>query len=197
MRRTHRRAGSPLGATKKERARTSVSPGKAAGARRKTGTAKEEVTPLLLSFQHLVGEVFRFNGRLLDAADTLAHDLPVTPTHWQIIAIVRTRPLTIPAISRLVGLRRQSVQHNIKQLVARGLIEQGANPDHRRASLIRLSDQGQRLMKVLLTRQTELAALFTAGLGLKATDLDDITRCLRRMREQADAITALTVRSAT
>jgi len=131
--------------------------------------------------------VFRINGRFLDVAGALASDLGITPTHWQIIAIVREKPHTIPAISRRVGLRRQSVQHNITQLLARGLVEQAVNPDHRRASLVRLSADGQRLMAELAGRQAVLAGRFTPEGGLGAAKLAAATTLLRRMREASEA----------
>lgn len=141
---------------------------------------------LTAGFQSLVGEVFRLNGRLLDVAGELSRGLHVTPTHWQIIATVRNGPLTIPAISRRVGLRRQSVQHNIGQLLARKLVEQVDNPDHRRSSLVRLSADGRALMQVLLVRQVELTRRFTAGTGLRAADLETMVAQLQRMRARSE-----------
>jgi DNA-binding MarR family transcriptional regulator len=187
MRRTHRRtarasrsAGAAGGKRRKKSPATS-------GQRKKKASAGDRAAAFHAAFQRLVGEVFRFNGRLLDVAGSLARDLHVTPTHWQIIAIVREQPMTIPAISRLVGLRRQSVQHNISQLVAGGLVEHASNPDHRRATLIRLSPAGQALMRTLLGRQERLAEQFTAGLGLKTADIDALGSGLRRMRERSEA----------
>jgi DNA-binding MarR family transcriptional regulator len=155
--------------------------------RKKSGAAAAPAAEFYAAFQRFVGEVFRINGRLLDVADALGRDLHVTPTHWQIVAIIRNQPMTIPAISRRVGLRRQSVQHNITQLLARGLVEQASNPDHRRASLVRLSPAGQALMLELFARQSRLTEVFTAGLGLATADVEHLGRQLRRMRERAEA----------
>jgi len=141
---------------------------------------------LLGSFQHLAGEIFRMNGRLLDVADSLVQDLQVTPTHWQIIAIIRNEPLAMAAIGRCVGLRRQSVLHNVRKLEGLGIVELANNPDHRRASLIRLTPAGHKLMEKLMIRQVELTTRFTAGLGLSATDMDNLASTLQMMRERSE-----------
>lgn len=179
MRRTHRRvrpSSNDAAASTTKRVAKRATPARPAA----PGLA------LLGSFQHLAGEIFRMNGRLLDVADSLVQDLQVTPTHWQIIAIIRNEPLAMAAIGRRVGLRRQSVLHNVRKLEGLGIVELANNPDHRRASLIRLTPAGHKLMEKLMIRQVELTTRFTAGLGLGAADLDNITSTLQQMRERTE-----------
>jgi DNA-binding MarR family transcriptional regulator len=50
---------------------------------------------------------------------------------------------TIPKIARLARLTRQSTQRACKELEQRGDIEMVNNPDHKRAKLIKITEQGQ------------------------------------------------------
>lgn len=140
-----------------------------------------------VTFQRLVGEIFRFNGALLDVAADLSRDLGINPSQWQAMAIVRDAPMTVSEISRRAGLRRQSVQHTVDQLHALDLVEFVANPRHRRAQLVRLTATGRALMGELYARQASLARRFTAGLGLRSADLEALISALRRMQDVARA----------
>jgi len=141
--------------------------------------------PFTRAFQALVSEVFRLNGQLLATAETLARDLRVSPARWQTIATIRDEPLTVAEISRRLGLRRQSVQHNVNQLLEQNLVELLLNPRHRRASLVRLTPSGRALMVALYARQEALATEFTRGLNLGPEDLEALAARLRALREAA------------
>ncbi len=137
--------------------------------------------------QRLVGEIFRFNGQLLDVAADLSGHLQVTPTHWQTMAVIRNEPMTVSAISRHVGLRRQSVRHTVRQLEARGFVRLDANPRHLRAPLVRLTPAGRRLMQQLLELQVMLTTRFRGDLRLTEGEVDRIVGVLRDLRQQAEA----------
>jgi DNA-binding MarR family transcriptional regulator len=141
--------------------------------------------PFTRAFQGLVSEVFRLNGQLLATAENLARDLRVSPARWQTIATIRDEPLTVAEISRRLGLRRQSVQHNINQLLGQKLVELVLNPRHRRASLVQLTPSGRALMVALYARQAALAAEFTQGLNLGPEELEALAAGLRALRETA------------
>lgn len=142
---------------------------------------------LTLTFQRLVGEIFRFNGALLDVAADLSRDLGINPSHWQVVAIIRDVPMTVSDISRCMGLRRQSVQHTVDQLHDMRLVEFVTNPRHRRAQLVRLTARGRNLMAKLYARQAAITRRFTAGLGLGPEDLESLISALRRMQDVARA----------
>ncbi len=139
----------------------------------------------LAAFQHLVGEIFRLNGRLIEVAEALAKDLGVTPTHWSIIAIIRDRPMTVSQISRRIGLRRQSVQHNVGRLLERDFVRLADNPDHQRASLVDLTPAGRRLLKALQERQGLLTESFTRNLDLDAVRIEALADALRQIHDAA------------
>jgi DNA-binding MarR family transcriptional regulator len=171
----------------RKRSRNAKQAGAAAGVARRRGRRAPSVASatFVASFQLLIGEIFRFNGRLLDQAAALSLDLGITPTHWQTVAVIRDAPMTVSQISRRIGLRRQSVQHTVHQLKARGLVELVANPHHQRAKLVRLTPAGKALMRRLLARQVRLTHLFTRGLGYSKKDIEILITTLRRMQEAA------------
>jgi DNA-binding MarR family transcriptional regulator len=135
------------------------------------------------SFQHLVGEVFRLNGQLLATAGELARPIGVSPAGWQTIAVLRDGGLPVADIARQLGLRRQSVQHNVNRLVAEGLATLADNPRHRRASLVVLTQRGKRTMARLHGLQARLTRQFLGRLRLTDRDLEALAEVLRTLRE--------------
>jgi len=143
------------------------------------------------AFQRLVGEVFRLNGQLLNTADLLSKDLDISTARWQTIAVIRYAPITVAAISRRLGLSRQSVQQTVNRLEAQGIVEFADNPDHKTSPLVQLTARGREIMDILEERQTRLTAFFTGGLGYTIEELDELTGRLRHMREHANQIDTL------
>ncbi|MGI9344236.1 MAG: MarR family winged helix-turn-helix transcriptional regulator [Gammaproteobacteria bacterium] len=140
------------------------------------------------SFQRFVGEVFRLNGQLLNTADLLSKDLEVSTSRWQTIAVIRNEPLTVSAISRKLGLTRQSVQQTVNRLEKQGLVDFVDNPNHRTSPLVHLTEHGRDVMETLRDRQTRLTAHFTGGLGYTAEEIEQLTEQLRHLREHAESI---------
>lgn len=143
------------------------------------------------AFQRLVGEVFRLNGQLLATADLLSKDLEVSTARWQTIAVIRYAPITVAAISRRLGLSRQSVQQTVNRLEKQGIVEFIDNPDHKTSPLVQLTENGQEIMSILEERQARLTAHFTGGLGFTIEELDELAAQLKHMREHAREIDAL------
>ena len=93
----------------------------------------------------LVLETFRLNGALLVWGDELVRDLGLTSARWQVLGAVALegRPLTVAQAARRMGLSRQAVQRVANDLEKLGLLAFLDNPDHKRAKLVALSEQGQ------------------------------------------------------
>ena len=142
----------------------------------------------LRAFQRLIGAVFRLNGQLLSTAEQLADDLEISTGRWQTIAILRYSPLTVSQISRRLGVTRQSSRQTVQRLEAAELVELIDNPDHARASLVRLTDKGQTMMQTLFKRQALLTQTFTDGLDLDPDKLDFLTGQLEMLREHAEEL---------
>jgi len=90
--------------------------------------------------------IFAANGRLVSAGNDLVAHLGLTSAWWQVLAALRyaATPLPTASIARNMGLARQGVQRIVDVLAVRGLVEFRANPHHRRAKLVVLTEAGLR-----------------------------------------------------
>src|SRR5690242_4288255 len=95
------------------------------------------------AFSGLVVRIFRLNGLLAAAGDSLARSAGQSSARWQVLAMVEDRDHTVAETARTLGLARQSVQRVADLLEADGLVRYVDNPRHRRARLIRLTDPGR------------------------------------------------------
>jgi DNA-binding MarR family transcriptional regulator len=134
--------------------------------------------------------VFRANGLLLDAGDSLVGAIGLTSAWWQVLGAVALagRPLTAPQIAAAMGITRQGVQKRLKPMLAAALLESRPNPHHRRAPLYALTKKGAQRYAAAEAIQTEwsneLAASFsTAELQTTSTALAALAE---RLRSQVD-----------
>jgi DNA-binding MarR family transcriptional regulator len=94
-------------------------------------------------------ETFRFNGRLLTEGDRLTKPFELSSARWQVLGAIVEEPLSVAQIARNMGVARQSVQRLADKLERMGIVEYTPNPDHGRAKLVRLIEEGYRVMKAL------------------------------------------------
>jgi DNA-binding MarR family transcriptional regulator len=130
----------------------------------------------------LILEIFRVNGLLLAAGDRLTKDLGLTSARWQVMGALGDGPLTTSQVARRMGRTRQSVQRVVDLLAGEWLIALDENPDHRRAKLVRLTDEGQRR----LARISEIQAVWASriGKGLSVERVHDATSLLQDLRDR-------------
>ncbi|MEJ8545032.1 MarR family winged helix-turn-helix transcriptional regulator [Brevibacillus borstelensis] len=95
-------------------------------------------------FTELVLEIFRLNGRLLEAGDRLTQPVGLSSARWQILGVVEHGPITVSQVARVMGLTRQSVQQTANSMEKDGLIEFLDNPLHRRSKLMTLTSVGRK-----------------------------------------------------
>ena len=116
----------------------------------------------------MVLSTFRANGLLLAAGDVLAAAEGMTSARWQVVGAVALAPapLTVPQVARRMGLTRQSVQASVNRLVADGLLEAFANPDHQRSRLLRLTEAGTAKYAALQRRQVSWINHLARGLPI-------------------------------
>jgi DNA-binding MarR family transcriptional regulator len=98
------------------------------------------------AFSNLVVRIFRLNGLLTAAGDALARPAGQSSARWQVLAMVEDGDHTAAETARTLGLARQSVQRVADLLEADRLIRYVENPRHRRARLIRLTDEGRAVL---------------------------------------------------
>ena len=143
-------------------------------------------TPAALALTQLVLTVFRLNSELILAGDRLTKDLRLTSARWQIFGQIGSEALTASQIARSMSLNRQNVQPLVDALERDGLVEFIANPNHRRAKLIRMTSAGRRAYVEALSRQVDWSNDLADGLVSKDLALANVV--LRELvgRLQAD-----------
>ncbi len=132
------------------------------------------------AFTELVLETFRFNGRLLAAADNLSKPLGLTSSRWQVLGAIEGQSHSVAQIARKMGLARQNVQRLANVLELEGLVEYVPNPDHQRAKLVCLTQHGRKAVKELARRQESWANKVASRASL--SELELASRVLRELR---------------
>lgn len=100
---------------------------------------------------------FRANGVFLASGDRLAERNGLTSARWQVLGAIAVseHSLTVPQIARRMGLTRQSVHATANRLLDDGLLERVPNADHRRSSLLDLTESGRATYAAIDRRQIE------------------------------------------
>ena len=108
---------------------------------------------------------FRLNGQFLTVGEGLARPVGLTAAWWQVLGTVLTDPLPVAGIAREICITRQSVQRVADILVQQGLAEYEPNPAHRRAKLLRPTDQGRDAVRRIRPAHAALAERLATELG--------------------------------
>ena len=148
---------------------------------------KAKRTPAGEALTDLMLDLFRLNSLLLTAGDRLVARLGLTSARWQILgAIVEAeRPQPVAWLARDLGANRQNVQRIVNDLHSEGLVAFEANPHHRRAQLVVLTDKGRRTFDAAM----ELQAPWVNGLseGLSVKDLQTVHRVVAALRKKLES----------
>lgn len=135
----------------------------------------------------LSDELIRLNGRMkaLFAGARRSEGLGDSELSVLNAVVEADRPPTVPQIGRSFGQPRQIVQRAANSLMAAGLIEAAPNPDHKRAVLLRATEQGTALKREMDARADAIARDLSAEVDLEAVRA--ATRALRTVRKQLEA----------
>lgn len=97
------------------------------------------------TFTEIVIETFKLNGLLVVEGDKLSAPLGLTSARWKVMgALARSEvPLTVSQIARNMGLSRQAVQTLVNAMVENTQVVLMDNPNHKRARLVVLTEEGQ------------------------------------------------------
>ncbi|MFJ8161708.1 MarR family winged helix-turn-helix transcriptional regulator [Streptomyces sp. NPDC096136] len=132
--------------------------------------------------------VFQLNGQFLAVSEELARPAGLTAAWWQVLGAVLTEPLPVAGIARRMGITRQSVQRVADLLAAEGLAEYVPNPAHRRAKLLRPTQEGRAAIARIDPGHAELAARLAALLG--ETAFAEAAATLERLSRALAALSA-------
>ncbi|MEM5310715.1 MarR family winged helix-turn-helix transcriptional regulator [Paraburkholderia sp. JHI869] len=113
-------------------------------------------------------DLFRLNSRLLTSGDRLVEGLGLTSARWQMLGAIRAaeRPQPVAWIARDLGANRQNVQRIVNDLAADGLVRFEANPHHRRAQLVVLTDEGSQAFEAAMRLQAPWVNRLADGLSV-------------------------------
>jgi DNA-binding MarR family transcriptional regulator len=123
--------------------------------------AGECLTSVILDF-------FRLNSGLLTAGDRLVADLGLTSARWQILGAISNAERSQPVawLARDLGSNRQNVQRIVNDLAGEGLVRFEANPHHRRAQLVVLTDMGTQALDAAMRLQAPWVNRLSDGLAV-------------------------------
>ena len=122
-------------------------------------------TPAGDAFSGLIVRLFRLNGILAAEGETLARPAGQTTARWQLLAAIEEAPATVAQIARTLGLARQSVQRVADALEGAGLVAYDANPRHRRARLVGMTEEGRVVLATIQAAQRPWADAIGAAVG--------------------------------
>ena len=147
---------------------------------------RKSQTPSGRAVTALIVEVFRLNGRLLAAGDTLVAHVGLTSARWQVLGAIAAAPTaeTVARLARNMGVYRQGVQRIVNELADEGLVEFLDNPHHRRAKLVTLSKTGRKAFEAADRLQKPWADALAAGLD--ASGLVAATQIARALRQRLE-----------
>ena len=145
---------------------------------------KGKRTPAGYALTRLILDLFRLNSLLLTAGDRLVARLGLTSARWQILGAVAAveRPQPVAWLARNMGANRQNVQRIINDLHGLGLVAFEANPHHRRAQLVVLTDKGMQTFDAAMRLQAPWINTLAGGLVLK--DIQSFHRVIVALRQK-------------
>ena len=144
-------------------------------------------TPEGAGLTELILDVFKLNGRLLNAGDQLVTSLGLTSARWQVLGAIAfaAAPQPVANIARNMGLTRQAVQRVVNELEAEGFLTYAPNPHHQRAKLVVLSKTGAKVFHAAAKRQAPWANRLARRISAR-----DIRTALGVVREIATRLEA-------
>jgi DNA-binding MarR family transcriptional regulator len=132
------------------------------------------------AFTRLVLEVAGLGALFTAAGESLAALGNQTLARWVVLDFVEDRPSTVAQIARRRGIARQAVQRVADLLQREGMVAYQANPNHRRAKLLRPTARGRKVLRVISVDQKAWADAL--GMEIGETKLRTVTRDIERIR---------------
>ena len=144
-------------------------------------------TPVGEALTNIVLDLFRLNSLLSTAGDRLVAGLGLTSARWHILGAIvdAERPQPVAWLARDMGANRQNVQRIVNDLHDEGLVAFEANPHHRRAQLVVLTDKGRQAFDAAMRLQAPWMNSLSDGLSIK--DVQTFHRVVMALREKLES----------
>ena len=148
---------------------------------------KTRRTPAGAALTELILDLFRLHGRMLVAGDRLVAGLGLTSARWQILGtiVAADRAQPVAWLARDLGAARQNVQRIVNDLVKEGLVAFAANPHHRRAPLVVLTEKGRSIYEAAMGLQVYWVNKLSAG--LRAEDIETTRSVMMALRRRLES----------
>ena len=148
---------------------------------------KGKRTPIGDALTGTILDVFRLNSLLETAGDRLIAGLGLTSARWQVLGAVEAaaRPQPVAWLARDMGVHRQNVQRIINDLHKQGLVALQANPHHRRAQLVVLTDKGKQAFDAAMRLQGPWINSLAEGFAIK--DIQTLHRVIIALRQKLES----------
>ena|SRR6266851_6814328 len=148
---------------------------------------KTKRTPAGDALTGLILDLFRLNSRMLAAGDRLVAGLGLTSARWQILGAIAEadRPQPVAWLSRDLRANRQNVQRIVNDLHKEGLVAFEANPHHRRAQLVVLTDKGRQTFDAAMRLQGPWVNSLSDGFLVK--DIQIVHRVIIALRQKLES----------
>ncbi len=113
--------------------------------------------------------------------------LGLTSARWQILGaiIAAPHPLPVAWLARNLGANRQNVQRIINDLCKLGFVTFEANPHHRRAQLVVLTDNGKQTFAAAMRLQAPWVDRLSDGLSIR--DVQTFHRVIDSLRAKLES----------
>ena len=117
---------------------------------------------------NLLRDVIKVRSLLAFTGDRLVQHLGLTSAKWNVlIAIAEAEsPQPVAWLARNMAAHRQNVQRIINELQKDGMVTFEANPHHRQAQLVVLTDKGRKTLAAVTQLQTREVNAFAKGLTI-------------------------------
>jgi len=147
---------------------------------------KVKRTPAGEALTDLMLDLFRATSLILTAGDRLVAPLGLTSARWQILGAIGSaeRPQPVSWLARDLGANRQNVQRIVNDLNKDGLVALEANPHHRRAQLVVLTDKGKRAFEAAMDLQTPWVNDLADGFSVR--DIGTVRRVVMTLRKKLE-----------
>jgi DNA-binding MarR family transcriptional regulator len=147
---------------------------------------KVKRTPAGEALTDLMLDLFRATSLILTAGDRLVAPLGLTSARWQILGAIGSaeRPQPVSWLARDLGANRQNVQRIVNDLNKDGLVALEANPHHRRAQLVVLTDKGKRASEAAMDLQAPWVNDLADGFLVR--DIGTVRRVVMALRKKLE-----------
>ena len=140
------------------------------------------------SAKHITGRIIRLGGIFQQVYGDAFEALGINETDYGVLAPLRRAgppfELTPTELARQRMMTSGGMTAAIDRVERKGLVARAPNPADRRGSLVRLTDEGRRVIDAAMERHAEVEHELVAALGEK--DRDRLTTMLRALLLAAD-----------